>query len=378
MKSRLFLAALAIGTLILPSVRGGAQQDLQLQYQVFERYLAPLAQEIGMPGLSAVIVHNNRIAWRRGYGFSDVENRVPATEDTPYPIGGVTQAITGVLTGVCVDRHLLDVDHGIRTIVPNFPYDARIRDVLAHASEGSYRYNPTLFAALTPVVETCLGKPFRVATAFEILDRLIPPLRETVPGVDVLVPAAPEGRELFDASTVARYQQVLRNVAVPYRIDRNRGYTRSEYPAYGFDASSGMVSTARNLADFEASLDDQENGDNIPISYSTLNKMWSSIVFRDPVSTNIITNVTPTGLGWFVQHIGGDAATLPFNASGVRLVWTFGHIPNAASALIVKMPDRRLTLILLSNSDGLAAGFNFERGVVTTSPFVKVFLRLFI
>ena len=33
----------------------------------------------------------------------------------------------------------------------------------------------------------------------------------------------------------------------------------------------------------------------------------------------------PTGLGWFVTV-----------ESGQRLVWTFGHIPDAASALIVK------------------------------------------
>ena len=34
----------------------------------------------------------------------------------------------------------------------------------------------------------------------------------------------------------------------------------------------------------------------------------------------------PTGLGWFVT-----------TESGQRLVWTFGHIQDASSALIVKM-----------------------------------------
>jgi hypothetical protein len=42
------------------------------------------------------------------------------------------------------------------------------------------------------------------------------------------------------------------------------------------------------------------------------------------------------------------------------------------------MPSKSLTLILLANSDGLTAGYNLERGDVTTSPFVKIFLRLFI
>lgn len=365
MKTRLFLVALAIGTLILPSARGGAQQDLLLQYQVFERYLEPLAQEIGMPGLSAVIVHNNRIAWQRSYGFADVENRVPATQDTPYPVGGVMQAMTGVLVGVCVDRNLLKVDDGIRETVPSFPQPASIRHVLAHASDGRYRYDPAAFTALTPVVEKCLNRPFRLAATTEILDRLV--LQRSVPGSDFLDPAATAARALFDDTAVARYQRLLSEMAVPYRIDRGR-YTRSEYPRVGFDASTGLVSTARDLADFERALDDQPpTGDNIPISFSTLAQMWTPIVFRDPVNPNIILHETPTGQGWFVQK-----------TSGVDLVWTFGQIPNAASALIVKMPDRRLTLILLSNSDGLATGVNIERGDVTASPFVKVFLRLFI
>jgi len=48
MKFRLFCTALAIGTLIVPGRRGSAQE--QFPYQIFERYLAPLAQQIGMPG----------------------------------------------------------------------------------------------------------------------------------------------------------------------------------------------------------------------------------------------------------------------------------------------------------------------------------------
>jgi CubicO group peptidase (beta-lactamase class C family) len=164
---------------------------------------------------------------------------------------------------------------------------------------------------------------------------------------------------------VERYLRVLRDVAVPYRLERRGRLTRSEYPPYGFDAAGGLVATATDLAEFERQLDDQENGDNIPISFSTLDRLWTPTVLRAPDGS--IREVTPTGQGWFVQ-----------TTSGVRLVWTFGHTPNASSALIVKMPHKRLTLILLSNSDGLAAGYNFEQGDVTTSPFVKVFLRLFI
>jgi hypothetical protein len=43
-----------------------------------------------------------------------------------------------------------------------------------------------------------------------------------------------------------------------------------------------------------------------------------------------------------------------------------------------QFPEKRMTLIMLANSGGLAKGYDLENASVTSSPFVKVFLRLFI
>jgi CubicO group peptidase (beta-lactamase class C family) len=356
MKTRLFFALLAIGTLIVPGK--GVAQDFP--YRVFERYLEPLAQQIGMPGLSAVIVRNNRIEWFRDYGYADVESRTPAGLDTPYAIGGVTQAVTAVLIGVCADRFRFDIEQPIRLYAPEFPHNVSIRHVLAHASESRFRYDPAGYTALTKVVESppCLQMPFRVAAAVEVLNRA-PGMPSSVPGLDLGLAEGAGARELFDPDTVRRYQALLARIATPYRIDRFGNYSRSEYPSYGLDGASGLVATARDLANFESSLDR-----GVSVSRSTLDQMWNPALVFDGARNRI---PTPTGIGWFVQ-----------NASGETLVWTFGHIPDASSALILKMPRKNLTLIMLSNSGGLANGFNFEQGDVTTSPFVKVFLKLFI
>ena len=353
MKLRLFFAVLAIGTLVVPG-QGVAQN---LPYLVFERYLEPLAQQIGLPGLSAVIVRNNRIEWERGYGFANVESRTPAGIDTPYAIGGVTQAVTAVLIGVCVDRFGFQIDQPIRAFVPSFPQNVSIRHVLAHASESRFRYDPVAYTALTTVVEQCSGMPYRVATAAEVLNRLR--MGSSVPGLDLGRPEGDAARQLFTPGEVAIYQRLLERVATPYRIDRNNRHTRVEYPTYGLDATGGLIATARDLFNFESALDS-----GVPLSRSTLNQMWGNAVVFDGNNERIIT---PTGLGWFVQ-----------NATSEPLVWTFGHIPDVSSALILKVPRKNLTLILLSNSGGLASGYNFEQGDVTTSPFVRVFLRLFI
>jgi CubicO group peptidase (beta-lactamase class C family) len=379
MKSRLFLAALALGVLTLTGRPGSAQE--QFPYQIFERYLEPLIQQIGMPGLSAVIVQDRTIAWSKNYGYADVERKILTSSHTPYPIGGITQAFTGVLMGVCIDRFRLEIgEQDIRNFVPAFPFaQTSVRQVLSHATDGRFRYDPELYASLTAVAESkqCFNQNFRQAMATEILERLA--LTRTVPGLDLALASGGAARALFDDARVRKYQAVLADpndpLAVPYRLDAKARSFRSEYPSYGMDAANGLISTANDLASLQIELN-KRNG--VPLSFTTLDQMWSnaSFTFERPTAATI---VMPTGLGWFVT-----------TESGQRLVWTFGHIPDAGSALIVKLTcpppvagaiqciDRRLTLILLANSPGLVQGYDLENANVTSSPFVKVFLRLFI
>ena len=102
-----------------------------------------------------------------------------------------------------------------------------------------------------------------------------------------------------------------------------------------------------------------EPGDRVLLHDEALRAMWSNVS-----STG---TVRPTGLGWFVQSYNGE-----------QLVWHFGNEPDAYSSLILKVPGKRLTLILLANSDGLSAPFDLPRGDVTSSLFAVTFLRLFL
>jgi CubicO group peptidase (beta-lactamase class C family) len=377
MKYRLFCVALAVATLLAPGWHGSAQEEFP--FQVFERYLQSLVPQIGMPGVSAAILQDGVVVRRYNVGYADVDRKILTRSDTPYPIGGVTQAMTGVLHGVCIDRFPLsqfDIDRDIRTFVPAFPYaNTSVRQVLSHSTDGRFHYDPILFTQLTSVVEStqCLNRPFRLAMAAEVLNRIPGGMLRTVPGMDLNRPEGEPARALFDGASVGRYQAVLNELAVPYKIDSRGRATRSEYPSYGLDAASGMVSTVDDLANFERQLDKR---DGVPFSSSTIEKMWSNQGFDLPSgSSGTIRVVMPTGLGWFVT-----------TESGHKLVWSFGHIKDASSALIVKIippatapkSKRPMTLIMLANSGGLANGYDLENANVTSSPFVKVFLRLFI
>jgi len=45
--------------------------------------------------------------------------------------------------------------------------------------------------------------------------------------------------------------------------------------------------------------------------------------------------------------------------------------------MIIMLPRRGLTLILLANSQGLARPFPLSAGDVTVSPFARLFLSIF-
>jgi CubicO group peptidase (beta-lactamase class C family) len=118
------------------------------------------------------------------------------------------------------------------------------------------------------------------------------------------------------------------------------------------DGAHGLIASARDLAKFDQGLP-------IHLRPESLALAW----------TNATHNGMPTpfGLGWFVQSYNGE-----------KLVWHFGQFPDAFSSLILKVPNRRLTLILLANSDGLSAPFSLSEGDVTSSLFARTFLRLFL
>ena len=353
MNHRLRVLALAICAILLALPRHGSGQVLL--YSLFERYIDSLRTQTGIPGMSAAIVKNGQVDWERGFGQQDIERNVLAAPDTPYPVGDLTQTISAVLLGMCAEQGQLNIDDPISRWVTDFPNPgATVRQVLAHASEsptgGVYKYDEARYAALTSVAQGCSGKPFRVDMADAVLERL--GMAVSVPGQDLGTPSNPF-RELFEGPRLDRYQNALSRVAVPYRVDRAGRATRSDYQPRGLTTADGLVSTVRDLARFDAAMDE-----GVLLKPENLSVAWSP--------ANFTGTPLPTGLGWFVQGYQNE-----------RIIWSFSHVSDAYSGLIVKMPARNLTLILLANSDGLSTGANLEQGDVTASPFVKIFLRLF-
>jgi CubicO group peptidase (beta-lactamase class C family) len=73
----------------------------------------------------------------------------------------------------------------------------------------------------------------------------------------------------------------------------------------------------------------------------------------------------PYGLGWFVTE-----------KQGVKIVWHYG-LWTAISSLIVKVPERGLTFVVLANTSGLSAPYDVT-GDLMNSPWAAEFLNAFV
>jgi len=322
-----------------------------LPASLFERYIDALRLQTGIPGISAVIVEDGRIVWDHGFGYRDLETLTPARSDTPYPILDISQTLSStVLLHQCLDLGgRLDVSDKVRRWYPDYPDDTTtVGQLLSHAASGSFRYDAAKYAALTTVIAQCTSDMYPRVLAREVFDRLA--MKDTVPGHDL--GSGSSDRAFFSSKALDDYGTVLNRVATPYRVDSRTGKASLfHYSPPGLSASTGVVSTVLDLARFDEALDDNS-------------------VLLDPPTRDLAcrpAGLTPTGLGWFVQRYNGE-----------RIVWHFGLVRDAYSALYIKVPARKLTLIMLANSDGLAAPYTLANGDVTASLFAQTFLQLFI
>ena len=345
------IASLAIAAAVVAWPAASQAPDLDRRVALFSRYVDPLRTQLGIPGISAAILSGGRIVWEGGFGHADVERRTPAAPDTPYRIASITKTFASTLLLQCVERGTLDLDQPMRVYGATVPDPAAtVRQVLAMASDspsGSrYHYDGDRFAALTTVVEACTRTSFRQALRLEILDRAA--MVDSVPGQDLETPSAPAAAG-FDEATLAHYRSVIARLAKPYTVDGGRA-TLADYPPRGISAAAGLISTVRDLARYSAAIDS-----GVLLRRETQAVAWTPFVLAN-------SQRSPYGLGWFTQ-----------TTEAGNTVWHYGLWPTFSS-LLLKVPSRNVTLILLANSDGLSARFPLAAGDVMVSPFARAFI----
>src|SRR5215470_5210574 len=80
-----------------------------------------VAQEVlahGVPGLALAVAVDGKIVWSDGFGYADLEARVPARPTTKFRIGSVSKPITAAGLMLLVEAGKLDLDAPVQKYVP--------------------------------------------------------------------------------------------------------------------------------------------------------------------------------------------------------------------------------------------------------------------
>ena len=93
--------------------------------------------ERNLPGLSVAVGAGGDIVWAEGFGWADLEKRLPVAPQMRFRIGTASTALTSAAVGLLLEKGRLKLDDEIQTYVPEFPdkqWPVTLRQVMAHVA----------------------------------------------------------------------------------------------------------------------------------------------------------------------------------------------------------------------------------------------------
>jgi CubicO group peptidase (beta-lactamase class C family) len=176
------------------------------------------AAEQNLPGVSVAVGVDGDIVWSEGFGWADLDRRVPVAPGMRFRIGTASAALTSAAVGLLLEKDRLNLDDEIQLHVPEFPkkeWPVTVRQLMAHLAgirndggdEGplfsercerpvealphfadrellfepgtEFRYSSYGWILLSAAVEAAAGEPFLAFMQKQIFDPL--EMRDTVP-----------------------------------------------------------------------------------------------------------------------------------------------------------------------------------------------------
>ncbi len=125
------------------SVFAQLPDEYQKEIKHFEQFVTAQMERDQIPGLS-IAFYLGDIEWAQGFGYSDLENKVPATALSSYRLASNTKSMTAVAILQLAEKGKLKLDDHIHQYVPYFPrkkWPITIRQVLGHLGGISHYIN---------------------------------------------------------------------------------------------------------------------------------------------------------------------------------------------------------------------------------------------
>ncbi|HAS40677.1 MAG TPA: hypothetical protein DCS93_09375 [Microscillaceae bacterium] len=319
-------------------------------WQKIEKSLENYRKNLKIPGLSVGVVQDGKLIWSKGLGYADLRRKIKVTPNTIFHIASLTKTFTAALLLKLEEAGKLSLTDSLGKygIKESKLKNLQIRHILSQVSDSNppgkaYKYNSPRFELLGKVLKKATGKTFAQLVTQYIANPL--KMNNTAPNIN--------SRKDFLASK-RNWYVFTQNMAKPYRL-KNGVPTQFIY-SHRFNTAVGMMSNIPDLSKYAQALD----GDAL-LSPTLKQKLYQPWI----TSTN---DTLPYAKGWFAQCY-----------KGVQTYWHYGY-GRSCSSLILRMPDKKLTVLVLANADLLSEPFSAGLGVygdLIASPIANIFLRHF-
>ena len=312
-------------------------------------------------GLAVGIIQDGQIAYLKGYGLADREQRVPVTRQTMFRWASISKSITAVAAMQLWERGELDFEREARRYVPEFPDKGatiRIRHLLCHQGGIVHYTNGKVIR---------IKRDYPVAHPFENVIYALDTFRESPlvnePGEKysytthgyILLSAVVEraGKQKFA-------HQVRDRIAKPLKLGTLQpDYQWEEIPhrAVGYRQRGGQVEVSTNTdvswklggGGFISNIDDLAKFtagllNHRLVKPATRQKMWTRQMTRDGKQTKY-------ALGFSFNHYrDGELHTWSANGTGIEIVGHSGSQEKTKTWMAL-WPQKKLGVVVMSNSE---------------------------
>jgi CubicO group peptidase (beta-lactamase class C family) len=281
--------------------------------------------------------------WTKNYGYSDIQRNIPVTNSTIFHLASLTKTFASTVIMQLVNENKISLNTPVANYGITLPErdTVRVIHLLTHTSEGvpgsNYKYNGDRYSLLSQVIQSATGQTFHKLAN----DRIMQPLGlpNTAPS-DMSLAAA-------DGFDTIRLKQ---NIAQGYN---SNGIQAVDYPK-NFSTAAGLISNIDDMLKYAAAFDG-----NSLLTDDLKAKVFSPMISNDG-------KIFPYGLGWFIQE-----------KEGIKLTWHYGYW-TGMSSLIIRVPEKKLSFVLMANSDMLSAPYPLAKGDIWVSTYAKEFLKSFV
>jgi len=308
-----------------------------------EKLIEAAMKQRGIPGLTVAVGMGGRIVWTRGFGLSDVENKVKATAYTSYRLASISKPITAVAAMQLVAAGRFDLDAPIQKYLPRFPkkrWPVTARLLMSHLggvrhykageihSTKQYRTvraGLAIFAADPLLHEP--GTKFHYTTyGYNLLGAAVAAAAgqsfEQTIQESVLKPSGMSNTELD------RIRKIIPNRAQGYVQTRGVLYNSAIVNTSNKIPGGGLCGTAADLVNFGQALLTGKL-----LKRETLDAMWQPARTKAGKSTRY-------GLGFRI-----------IKADKPRIVGHSGGQPRVSTMLILR-PDEGVVVAIMCNLEG--------------------------